>query len=314
MTATLAQQRALRGVSQDILRLDEPMSAHTSFRVGGPAMLFVEPPDMATLCKLLAFCAGEELPWTAIGRGTNLLVSDNGYAGAILHFGKAWDWMIIADEKVDAGPGCLLSKLARRAAHLGLSGLEFASGIPGSVGGAVAMNAGAFGGSMANVVERVECLAPGGEEITLSNADLRFAYRHSRVLDERLIVCRVHLALRPADPLEIQRQMEAFHAQRKARQPWSSRSAGSVFRNPPGDAAGRLIEAAGCKGLRAGGAVVSPKHANFIVNPGEATASDIALLISEVQRRVWDQFGVWLQPEITLLGEFDPPMPGGPPA
>jgi UDP-N-acetylmuramate dehydrogenase len=314
MNAKQAQQRAVERFPTGWLRLNEPMSAHTSLRVGGPALIFTEPPNVETLRAKLTFCADEGLPWIAIGRGTNLLVSDAGYAGAVIHLGRTWDWLTLTEARIDAGPGCPLIKLARSAAQSGLSGLEFAAGIPGSVGGAVAMNAGAFGGSMADVVERVECLTPGGEEILLGNADLRFAYRHSRILDEGLIVCRVHLALRPADPLEIRRQMDELQAQRKARQPWSSWSAGSVFRNPPGDAAGRLIEAAGCKGLRAGGAVVSPKHANFIVNPGAATAGDIASLMSEVQRRVWDRFGVWLEPEITLLGEFDPPMPVGPPA
>ena len=314
MSDSQAQRRALRSFDQDTLRADVPLSAHTSFRVGGPALLFATPPDMETLRALLAFCAEEGLPWFALGRGTNLLVSDGGYAGMAIQLDKGWGWLSISGHHVDAGPGCPLPKLARRAASAGLSGLEFAAGIPGSVGGAIAMNAGAFGGSMAQVVERVECLTPTGEQVALSNAEMDFAYRRSRALSENLIVSRVHLTLRPADPAGIARQMEEFQSQRKARQPWSARNAGSVFRNPPNDAAGRLLQAAGCKGLRSGGALVSPKHANFIVNSGTATARDIASLMAEVQRRVWESSGVWLEPEITLLGEFDPPMPAGPPA
>lgn len=314
MNAQQAQQRAVRRFGTDWLRLDESMSAHTSFRVGGPALIFAEPPDADAMRALLTFGLEESLPLTAIGRGTNLLVSDSGYPGIILHLSRAWDWLAISGNSMDAGPGCPLPQLARRAAIAGLSGLEFAAGIPGSVGGAVAMNAGAWGGSMADVVRRVECLTPAGEPMELTGSEMAFAYRHSRILAEGLIVTRVHMALRDADVAGIRQKMDEYQAQRKARQPLSAWSAGSVFRNPPGDAAGRLIESAGCKGLRAGGALVSPKHANFMVNSGAATASDIASLMAEVQHRVWDRFGVWLKPEITLLGEFDPPMPGSPPA
>jgi len=314
MASKSIQQRALRTFGRAILRTDEPMSAHTSFRIGGPARLFAEPHSQQTLADLLAFCREEGVPWFVLGFGTNLLVSDRGYDGMVVRLREGWDSLRVSGRTVEAGPGHSLPKLARKTAGMGLSGLEFAAGIPGSIGGAIAMNAGAFGGSVAQVVERVECLTPAGEQIHLTVAELAFAYRRSRVLDEHLVVIKSVLALDAADSDEIAQRMEQFQTQRRERQPLAARSAGSIFRNPPGDAAGRLLEAAGCKRLRVGGALVSPKHANFIVNAGGAAASDVASLMTEAQRRVWEQFGIRLEPEITLLGRFDLPMPRGPPA
>lgn len=314
MASKSTQQRALRAFDPDVVRAGEPMSAHTWFRIGGPALLFATPGNQQALSALLAFCREEGLPWFVLGFGTNLLVSDKGYEGMVIRLRKGWDSLRVSGRTVEVGPGHSLPKLARRAAAMGLSRLEFAAGIPGSVGGAVAMNAGAFGGSMAQVVERVECLTPAGAQIHLNASELGFAYRRSRVLDENLIVTSAVLALDAGDSAEIAQRMDQFQTQRRARQPLTARSAGSVFRNPPGDAAGRLVEAAGCKRLRAGGAMVSPKHANFIVNAGGATARDVASLMAQVQQRVWEQFGVWLEPEITLLGQFESPVHGGPPA
>lgn len=314
MDSKRIQQRALRAFGQGTLRNNEPMSAHTSFRIGGPALLFATPRDPKTLADLLTFCHAEGVPWFVLGFGTNLLVSDRGFEGMVIHLRKGWDWQRISGSTVEVGPGQSLPKLARRVAAVGLSGLEFAAGIPGSIGGAIAMNAGAFGGSMAQVVERVECLTPTGEQMRLTASELNFAYRRSRVLDENLVVTKGVLALEAAAPEEIRRRMAQSQAWRKQRQPLSAPSAGSVFRNPPGDAAGRLLEAAGCKRLRVGGAMVSPTHANFIVNTGDATARDVASLMTQVRTRVWEKFGVWLEPEITLLGQFDSPMSAAPPA
>ncbi len=309
MSLRPAQARALSLLGGDWLSTDEPLARHTSFRIGGPALLFASPPDTEALRRALAFCADEDLPWFVLGRGTNLLISDSGYHGMVIHLGKAWAWLRISGHTVAVGAAYPLPALARKAADAGLAGLEFAAGIPGSVGGAVAMNAGAFGGNMAGVVREVECILPSGETRALAGADMEFAYRHSRALAQSIIVIAAHLTLTPDNPADIRRRMDAYHAQRKARQPLSAWSAGSVFRNPPGDAAGRLIEAAGCKGMRRGGALVSPKHANFIVNTGGATAADVLALMREVQRRVWETFGVRLEPEIRLLGEFDAPTP-----
>jgi len=314
MSAESVQARALCLFRAAWLTTGEPLAAHTSFRIGGPALLFAAPPDAKALRRLLAFCADERLPWLVLGRGTNLLVSDAGYNGLVIHMGKAWAWLRISGQTAEVGAGYPLPALARKTAEAGLAGLEFAAGIPGSTGGAVAMNAGAFGANMAAVVRDVDCILPSGEACSLANAEMGFAYRHSRALGEAMIVVGVHLALTLGRPEDIARRMADFQAQRKARQPLTSWSAGSVFRNPPGDAAGRLIEAAGCKGLRRGGALVSPKHANFIVNTGGATAADVAALMAEVQRRVWETFGVWLEPEIKLVGEFDAPTPGTRPA
>ena len=305
MSSQEFQGRALRLFGQATLRLNEPMSGHTSFRIGGPALFFATPTDVPTLRSLLAFCCAEGLPWFVLGFGTNLLVADAGYRGMVIHLRRGWESLHVSGTGMEVGAGHSLPKLARKAAEAGLSGLEFAAGIPGSVGGALAMNAGAFGGCMADAVRRADCLTPDRGEVSLNAAEMAFAYRHSRILDEPLIVTRAHLALKPDERQTILRRMEEFQAQRKTRQPWSARSAGSVFRNPPGDAAGRLIEAAGCKGLRVGGALVSPKHANFIVNAGGATAADVLALLREVQRRVREQSGVRLEPEITLLGEFE---------
>lgn len=314
MSAESVQARALRLFRAAWLTTGEPLAAHTSFRIGGPALLFATPPDAEALRQLLAFCADERLPWLVLGRGTNLLVGDAGYNGLVIHMGKAWSWLRISGQTVEAGAGYPLPALARKAAEAGLAGLEFAAGIPGSTGGAVAMNAGAFGASIAAVVRDVDCVLPSGEACSLTNTEMGFAYRHSRALAEGIIVVGVRLALTPGRPEDIARRMADFQAQRKARQPLTSWSAGSVFRNPPGDAAGRLIEAAGCKGMRRGGALVSPKHANFIVNTGGATAADVATLMAEIQRRVWEAFGVWLEPEIKLVGEFDAPTPCARPA
>ncbi|GAB4400052.1 MAG: UDP-N-acetylmuramate dehydrogenase [Anaerolineales bacterium] len=312
MSLRTLQARALRILGSDWLTPDEPLAPRTSFRIGGPALLFASPPDVDALRRALAFCADEGIPWFVMGRGTNLLVSDAGYSGMVIHMGKAWAWLRISGSAVDVGAGYPLPALARKAADAGLSGLEFAAGIPGSTGGAIAMNAGAFGGSMAQVVCEVDCILPSGEARSLTAAEMAFAYRHSRALAESMILTGARLLLAPDNPDEIRRRMADFQAQRKARQPLSAWSAGSVFRNPPGDAAGRLIEAARCKGLRQGGALVSPKHANFIVNTGGATAADVLALMREVQRRVEEAFGVRLEPEIKLLGEFDAPTPAAP--
>ncbi len=304
--------RALRLLGADWLVPDEPMAKHTSFRIGGPALLFASPPDAEALRRALAFCADEDIPWFVLGRGTNLLVSDAGYNGMVIHVGRAWAWLRVSGQALDVGAGYPLPSLARKAADMGLVGLEFAAGIPGSVGGAIAMNAGAFGESMAQVVREVDCILSSGEARTLSTEDMAFGYRRSRALAEPLIITAARLALSRGNPEDIHRRLDEFQAQRKVKQPLSSWSAGSVFRNPPGDAAGRLIEAAGCKGMRRGGALVSPKHANFIVNAGGATASDVAALMREVQRRVRERFGISLEPEIRLLGEFDAPTPAAP--
>lgn len=313
MSLRLTQARALSALGDAWISVDEPLARHTSFRIGGPTLLFASPTDVEALRRAIAFCADEGIPWFVLGRGTNLLVSDAGYRGMVIHLGKAWAWLHIAGSTMDAGAGYPLPTLTRKAADAGLAGLEFAAGIPGSLGGAIAMNAGAFGGSMAQVVREVDGILPSGETRTLTGGEMDFAYRHSRALAESIILIGARLILTPDHPDEIRRRMDDYRAQRKARQPISAWSAGSVFRNPPGDAAGRLIEAAGCKGLRRGGALVSPKHANFIVNTGEATAADVLGLMQEVQRRVEETFGIRLEPEIKLLGEFDAPTPAAPP-
>lgn len=306
------QVRALRILGGEWVKANEPLAPYTSFRIGGPALMFATPSDQQALRHVLAFCADEGLPWFVLGRGTNVLISDAGYHGMVIHLGRPWAWLRVSGNIVAVGAAYPLPALARKAADAGLAGLEFAAGIPGSAGGAVAMNAGAFGSSMANVVREVECILPSGEARTLAGPHMAFAYRHSRALAEPMILVGARLALTPDNADAIRRRTADYQAQRKARQPLTSWSAGSVFRNPPGDAAGRLIEAAGCKGMKRGGALVSPKHANFIVNVGGATAADVVGLMRQIQQHVQDMFGVHLEPEIKLLGEFDAPTPSDP--
>ncbi|MGB9867745.1 MAG: UDP-N-acetylmuramate dehydrogenase [Bacillota bacterium] len=292
------------------VRFNEPMKLHTSFRIGGPADAFFVPASGEDLKGVLKWCREKGIPVLVLGRGSNLLVRDGGVRGVVVHVGSAFmDFELQEEAKLTAGAGWPLSQLCAKCAALGLSGLEFACGIPGSLGGAVVMNAGAYGGQMSDVVEGVWALDYDANEVFLEGEKLQFRYRGSALQDGRFVVIKALLKLHKADPELISVQMGQLAKARAEKQPLELPSAGSVFKRPPGHFAGRLIEQAGFKGRRIGGAQVSEKHAGFIVNLGGATASDVIRLIGEIQKSVYESTGVLLEPEIKIVGED--PQGGG---
>lgn len=282
------------------VRTGETLSRYTSFRIGGPADLYVEPATTDELVVVLATLRQEGIPCFVLGSGTNLLVSDSGYRGAVLRLGGQFCQYAINGLVVNAGAAVNLAMLANDACRRGLAGLEFAAGIPGSVGGALVMNAGAHGGAISDCLREAVLLDRSLALHTLASDALGLSYRQSSLPSDS-IVCSVSLLLQPGDPVileRMRRQHLAFRRDRQPRQP----NAGSIFKNPPGDGAGRLIEAAGLKGRRVGGAMISPQHANFFVNCGEATARDVFSLIDMTREEVANRFGVMLELEIRLLG------------
>lgn len=284
--------------------LNEPMAAHTTFRVGGPADYFVTPTDIPQIQAIQKLCKEAELPFCVIGNGSNLLVSDKGYQGVIIALGSAFGTIEREENCLRVQAGALLSRLAREAANAGLSGLEFAAGIPGNLGGAVIMNAGAYGGEMCQVTEWVKLLTRDGEIITLSGEEMEFGYRTSRAMKDGSIVLEAGLKLTPGNPEEIQALMDDFNKRRREKQPLEYPSAGSTFKRPAGYFAGKLIQDAGLAGFRVGGAEVSEKHCGFVINRERATATDIYTLCKEVETQVFQKFGVHLEMEVKMLGEF----------
>lgn len=285
------------------IRENEPMRNHTTWRIGGPADRLVQPESTEELQQAIqeAQKAGE--PYYVIGGGSNLLVSDEGIAGTVIQLGGSLTGLQISENSIIAEAGVPLPFLARKAAEHGLSGLEFAAGIPGSVGGAVVMNAGAYQGQISNVIEQVTCCDASGQLITLHAADCGFAYRNSRFKNNReLVIVSVKMNLQPGRKEDILEQMQKNTASRNAKQPVEYPNAGSIFKNPPGDAAGRLIELIGAKGWRQGDAEVSEKHSNFIVNTGSASCQDVLQLVNRVKQAVYQKTGVLLEEEILFLG------------
>lgn len=285
------------------VRADEPMSRHTSFRIGGPADLFVVCDTLSDLSAATEVLSEEQVPWVVIGKGTNLLVSDDGYRGAVLVLGREFRKRARDGEVVRAGAGALLAHVVQDAFHHGLAGLEFAVGIPGTLGGAVSMNAGSRDVWMSSVVESVTLFVPGAGLELVHGSEVEWGYRRSG-LEQRGIIVEAEMRLREGDPVRIRYEMERSLARRRQTQPLGAPSAGSVFVNPPGLSVGRLIEEAGLKNTRLGKARVSDVHANFIVNDGGATASDVLGLIRKIKLIVKETHGVELQPEIRFLGEF----------
>jgi len=288
------------------VRRAEPMARHTTFRIGGPADLFVTCDTYSDVIEAVQACADAELPWTVVGRGSNLLVSDEGYRGAVLVLGHEFSTHRREAEIVKVGAACVLAYVVRDAFSAGLGGLAFAVGIPGTIGGAIAMNAGSRGVWMDSVIDSVTVFVPGSGLVRLRCSDVVWGYRTAG-LPSGSIVVEAAMRLVEADKDEIQSEMEAGLKRRKATQPFRVPCAGSVFTNPTGDSAGRLIEAAGLKGLQVGGASVSDVHANFIVNKGSASARDVATLMRTIQATVRNAYGIELKPEIRLLGAFDEP-------
>ncbi|HJM74268.1 MAG TPA: UDP-N-acetylmuramate dehydrogenase [Dehalococcoidia bacterium] len=288
---------------------DESLSAHTYFRIGGPAQFFATPDSIEELQRLAAWAAEEALPLRVLGGGSNVLVADAGVSGLVVSLRAACSDVEIQGAALSVGAAVMLPSLARTAAERGLGGLEFAIGIPGSIGGALQSNAGIGDGREIGALVRTVDVLADAEVRTLNARELSFGYRQSSLRESGAVVLGAMLELheRPRD--EVEADMRQLLEARAATQPTAGPNAGSMFRNPPGDYAGRVIEAAGCKGLASGAASVSDLHANFIVHDGEATAANVASLMSLVQQRVRDDAGLWLQPEIEWWGDGQPPEP-----
>ena len=287
-----------------ILRKNEPMSLHTTFRVGGPADVYAEPEDEWELRELMDTCEAAGTPYLLIGHGSNLLIGDGGFRGTVICLGKAFSEITVDGEVITARAGALLSAVANTALEHGLTGMEFASGIPGSVGGALVMNAGAYGGEMKDVLETADILEMDGSLCRVAAEELELGYRSSNIASLGRTVLGAEFRLTPGDPEEIFAKMQELNARRKEKQPLEYPSAGSAFKRPEGHFAGKLIEDAGLKGFRVGGAEVSAKHAGFVVNVQNATAADVRELLSRVQETVFQKSGVKLEPEIRFVGEF----------
>ena len=286
----------------DILGM-ESMRKHTSWRIGGPADIMVLPSGTDDICNCLQFSLEHQIPLTIMGNGSNMLVRDLGIRGIVLKISRGFNHIEVNGNTLSAEAGALVPLVAKRAAEEGLAGLEFAAGIPASVGGAVRMNAGAHGRCMDEVVRDVVVLTPDGFVTGLSNGDIGFQYRKSNIKDSGLIVLRAEFSLVPGDKTEIMAKNEANLAKRRRSQPLEYPNAGSVFANPPGQWAGWLIEQVGGKGIRVGDAVVSEKHANFIINEGKASAEDVLLLIARIKQLVLEKFNIELKLEVQVVGE-----------
>ncbi len=285
------------------IKEQEPMRNHTTWRIGGPADRLIQPESVTELQQAIAEAKASGEPYYVIGGGSNLLVSDDGIAGTVIQLSGSLTGLQITDTCIIAEAGVPLPFLARKAAEYGLSGLEFAAGIPGSVGGAVFMNAGAYKGQISDVIQEVVCCDSSGQLITLDKAACDFSYRNSRFKRDRsLTVVSVKMELAAGKKEEILEQMKKNTASRVAKQPVEYPNAGSIFKNPAGDAAGRLIELVGAKGWRQGDAMVSEKHSNFIVNVGTATCADVLQLLNRVKEAVYRETGILLEEEILFMG------------
>lgn len=299
----MALQDIFAGCTQRPLLLAEPMTKHTSFHIGGPAELMAQPQSEAELQSLLLKAAEAAVPVTLVGNGSNLLVRDKGIRGLVIKLGSMLRDIKVSGNVLTFGSGVSLAQASKKAAELGLSGMEFAVGIPGSIGGAVYMNAGAYDGEMAKVVKSVRVMDAAGEVSELSASELDFGYRHSALQGSGKIVTSVTVELSAGDKQAIAEKMADFSNRRITKQPLELPSAGSMFKRPPGYFAGTLIDQTGLKGYTVGGAQVSTKHAGFVVNIGGATAADVLQLISDVQAKVFAAHGVHLEPEVLVLGE-----------
>ncbi len=282
----------------------EPMKNHTTFRIGGPADALALPKTPEEVAEVVHFCHEHAQPYYVLGNGSNLLVSDEGYRGLVLQLYRNFNDIQVNGETITVQSGAMLAAVARTAYQTGLTGLEFASGIPGTIGGAVVMNAGAYGGEMKNVLKEVTVLTKEGEVLVIPAKALELGYRTSVIPKNGWIVLGAVLQLKKGDQEQILARMEELKEQRITKQPLDLPSAGSTFKRPEGYFAGKLIMDAGLRGFTVGGAQVSEKHCGFVVNRGNATAADVWELICEVKRRVKEMTGVELEPEVKLLGDF----------
>ncbi len=295
LASIVTEQRAL---------LEEPMSKHTTFRVGGPADYFLIPETAEEVVKLVALCKDEKIPFYIIGNGSNLLVSDAGYPGAIIQIGRRMNEITVEGTTIKAQAGALLSAIGNKALEHSLGGFEFAAGIPGCLGGACVMNAGAYGGEMKDILKSVTVLNAKGEIEELAADQLDLGYRTSLIGKRGDIVLEAKMELTEKDPEEIKALMDDLRQKRMEKQPLDYPSAGSTFKRPEGYFAGKLIQDAGLKGFQVGGAQVSEKHSGFVINKDHASAADIDSLMRQVSEKVEEKFGVPLEAEVKRLGKF----------
>lgn len=289
---------------EENVRRQEPMSLHTTFRIGGPADLFVTPGSIQAVADSIRICKETQTPYAVIGNGSNLLVSDTGYRGVIIQIGRNLNQVSVNGEEIRAQAGAMLSVIAKTALSESLTGFEFASGIPGTLGGAAVMNAGAYGGEMKDVLTEVTVLTREGEIRTVPAEKLEMGYRTSLAAKNGWIILEAVLKFQKGDAEAIRGRMEELKMQRVTKQPLDLPSAGSTFKRPEGYFAGKLIMDAGLRGFTVGGAQISEKHCGFVVNKGGATAEDVRNLICAVQKKVQEDAGVKLEPEVKFLGEF----------
>ena len=290
-------------VSPEAILENEPMSKHTTFRIGGNADMFVSP-KISQVSDIIKVAEEYKVPVTIIGNGSNLLVGDKGIRGLVLSFGKDAEEIEVDGSCMIVSAGALLSRIAAEAAKRSLTGFEFAAGIPGTLGGAIVMNAGAYDGEMKDVLISATVLTPEGEVIELANSELDLSYRHSCIPEKGYIVLEAVLEFMPSEEAMIREKMEDFKKRRVEKQPLEYPSAGSTFKRPEGHFAGKLIQDAELRGYAVGGAQVSEKHCGFVVNKGNATAADVLQLIQDVKKNVYDKFQVELEPEVKMIGEF----------
>jgi UDP-N-acetylmuramate dehydrogenase len=293
----------IQGLNIGKVKRNELLSQHTTMKIGGPADLFIEPSSLENIQKVMTFIKECQIPWRAIGRGSNLLVSDKGIEGVVIKLGSGLNHLAINESTITVGGGHSLVSLSTLISKKGLSGLEFASGIPGSVGGAVYMNAGAHGSDISKILTRAHILFEDGSIEWLSNDEMEFTYRTSVLQKERPgIVLEAEFELTKGDRTAIVSQMQKNKDYRKETQPWNFPCAGSIFRNPLPNYAGKLIEEAGLKGFQIGGAKISEMHGNFIVNAGNATAKDVLDLIQYIKDKIFNLYGIKVETEVEIIG------------
>ena len=298
------KQKFCREFGSDRVLLEEPMKRHTTFRIGGPAEVFVMPGNLEEMQRILEICRTEDLPYFILGNGSNLLVSDRGYRGVVIQLDRNFGEVKVEGTEIHASAGALLSTIAVAARRASLTGFEFAGGIPGTLGGAVVMNAGAYGGEMKDVLRKVMVMDQSGKVFEIPAEELQMGYRTSIIKTAGYIVLGAVLSLKEGNLEEIKMLTRKLSEQRTSKQPLEYPSAGSTFKRPEGYFAGKLIMDSGLRGYRVGGAQVSEKHCGFVINKGNATAADVCGLMKDVQEKVQEQFGVTLEPEVKFLGEF----------
>lgn len=283
--------------------INENMSGHTTFRVGGPAQFYVQP-KASQVADVVRLCVQQGVPYVIIGNGSNLLVGDKGISGVVIEIGKQMSEIKVEENCIYAQGGALLAKVANAAADNSLTGMEFASGIPGCIGGGTVMNAGAYGGELRQIITKVHCVDEEGNALVLTNEECAFDYRYSIIPEKGYIVTGVEIRLSRGNENEIREKMKDLNKQRTEKQPLEFPSAGSTFKRPEGHFAGKLIQDAGLAGFSVGGAQVSSKHCGFVINKGGATAADVKQVMELVTQKVQKEFGVTLEAEVKMLGDF----------